>query len=117
MAHQPLTSKVIVDHIVQANYGINVKPITSRNPQADSISERIHQKIGNIIRIFKVEDMVLNASTMFVLRATLQTTMQYTQTSLVFGQDLILNTRHETNWQITEKHKQDLVNKRNQQEN
>ena len=45
--------------ISQADYGIAVKPIISRNPQANSILEMVHQTIGNIIRTFKVQDMVL----------------------------------------------------------
>ena len=71
MAHQiSLPSKVIVDRgneflaefntIIQADYSITVKPITSRNPQANSILERVHQTIGNIIRTFKVQDMELD---------------------------------------------------------
>ena len=40
--------------MIQANHGIAVKPITLRNPQANSILERAHQTIGNIIRTFKV---------------------------------------------------------------
>ena len=65
-----LPSTVIVDRrnkilaefksMIQANYGIEIKPITSRNPQANSISERVNQTIGNIIRIFKVQNMVLD---------------------------------------------------------
>ena len=44
-------------------------------------------------------------------------TQQYTPAPLVFGQDSRLNTRHESNWQlITNKHKEDLINKGNQQE-
>ena len=93
LTRYPLPSKVIVDcgneflaefkTMIQANYGITVKPITSRNPQANSILERVHQTIGNIIRTFKVQDMVLDddnpwdgilASTMFALRATVHIT-------------------------------------------
>ena len=94
--------------MIQANHGIIVKPITSRNPQANSILERIHQTIGNIIRTFKVQDMVLDdenpwkgilAPTMFALCATVHTTMQYTSAQLVFGRDSILSIRHEANWQ------------------
>ena len=93
--------------MIQANYGITVKLITSRNPQANSILERVHQTIGNIIRTFKVQDMVLDdenpwdgilASTMFALREMVHTTTQYIPAQLVFGQDSILNTRHEANW-------------------
>ena len=70
LTRYPLPSKVIVDcgneflaefqTMIQADYGIAVKPITSRNPQANFIIERVHQIIDNIIRIFKVQDMVLD---------------------------------------------------------
>ena len=66
----PLPSKVIVDcgnkflaefkTMIQANNGITVKSISSRNTQTNSILERGHQTIGNIILIFKVQDMVLD---------------------------------------------------------
>ena len=52
-------------------------------------------------------------STMFALRATVHTMMQYTQAQLVFGRDSVLNTRHEANWQLLKKHKQDIINKGN----
>ena len=72
--------------MIQFNYNITVKAITSRNPQANSILERVHQTIGHIIRTFKVQDMVLDdenpwdgilASTMFALRAMVHATTQY----------------------------------------
>ena len=85
-----LPSKVIVDWdnkflaefktMSQAYYGVKVKPITSRNPQANFILERVHQIIGNIICTFKVQDMVLNnenpwdgilAFTIFALHLTI----------------------------------------------
>ena len=118
----PLHSKVIVDRgneflaefktNIQANYRIAVKPINSRNIQANSILERDHQAIGNIIRSFKVQVMVLDvknprdmilASTILALRATVHTTMQYTPAQLVFRQDSILNKRHEANWNSIKK--------------
>ena len=57
------------------------------------------------------------ASTMFALRATVYTRTQYTPAQLVFGQDSILNTRHEANWQLIKKSKQHIINKGNQQQN
>ena len=95
LTRYPLPCKVIVDCgneflaafkiMIQANYSITVKPFTSRNLKANSILERVHQTIGNIIRTFKVQDMVLNnenpwdgilASTMFALRAMVHTITQ-----------------------------------------
>ena len=77
-----------------------VNPITSRNPQVHAILERVHQTIGNILRTFKVQNMVLDdenqwdgilASTMFALRATVQSTRQYTPAELKFGRNSIIN--------------------------
>ena len=70
LTRYPLPSNVIVDcenkflaefkSIVQAYYGIIVKPITSRNPQPNSILERVHQTIDYIICTFEVQDMVVD---------------------------------------------------------
>ena len=45
--------------MTQTDYSIAVKSITSRNPQANSILERVHQTICNIIHS-KYKDIVLN---------------------------------------------------------
>ena len=99
----PLPSKVIVDQgneslvklkiMIQADYGIKIKAITSRNPLANSIWERVHQTIGNIIRTLKVQAMLLNdknpwdwilASTMFALCTIEHITKHHTQAQLAF---------------------------------
>ena len=82
------------------DFSITVKLITSRNPQAHAILERVHQTIGNILRTFKVQNMVLDdenpwdgilASTMFALRSTLHNTAQYTPAQSICGRDLMIN--------------------------
>jgi hypothetical protein len=40
--------------MVCEDYELEIIPITTRNPQADAIIERVHQTIGNIIRTFDV---------------------------------------------------------------
>ena len=89
--------------MIQANLGIKVRLITSRNSQANFILERIHQAIGNIICTFKVQCMVLDdekprdgilTSTMFALRVTVHSTTQHTPAKLVFTRVSILNTYH-----------------------
>jgi transposase InsO family protein len=37
------------------NLGIQCSPTTSYNPQVNSIIERIHQVIGNMLRAFELE--------------------------------------------------------------
>ena len=39
--------------MIEDDYGITRQGTTVRNPQANSILERIHQTLGNIIRTFK----------------------------------------------------------------
>ena len=41
-------------NMVKNDYGIKQRPITTRNPQANAIIERIHQTLGNIIRTFEL---------------------------------------------------------------
>ena len=68
--------------MIQTNYNIAVQPITSRNPQANFLLETVHQTMGDVLRTFKVEVMVLNnenpwvgilASSMFSLCAMVHT--------------------------------------------
>ena len=62
--------------------------IISRNPQTNSVLERVHPIVGNIMRTFKVQDMVLDgnhpwniilAFNIFALCGIIYTTTQYTQ--------------------------------------
>ena len=136
LTRYPLPSKVILDRgreflkefkvMMKDDYGIEVASITTRNPQANAILERVHQTIGNIIRTFNVRKMTLDdknpwegilASTMFALRATVHTTTQYTPTQLAFGRDSILNVRHDANWHAIKERKQRLINRGNEREN
>ena len=110
--------------MVQEDYGITTKPITSRNPQANSILERVHQTIGNMFRTCQVQysedtdpiDGVL-AACMFAVRATYHTTTQATPSQLVFGRDAILNTKFIANWKHIKERKTDRILRNNKQEN
>ena len=42
--------------MMQEDYGVKKKPITARNPQANSIIERVHQTIGKMIRAMEIQD-------------------------------------------------------------
>ena len=113
--------------MVRNDYGIKTKPITTRrNPQANSIIERIHQTIGNMIRTFRMHETEIDESdpwsgvlsaTMFATRATLHTTLQATPSQLVFGRDAIMNIKHEANWKFIRERKQKLIEQNNKKEN
>ena len=73
---------------IKEEYNVKVKPTTVRNPQANSILERIHQVIGNMIKTFQIynrDDMDeedpwsgILAAVMFALRSTYHTTLEAT---------------------------------------
>jgi len=112
--------------MIEDDYGIIRKGTTVRNPQANSVLERVHQTLGNIIRTFEVHtsDMttedswegILSAA-MFALRATYHTTLQATPTQLVFGRDAMLNIRFQADWQLIKELKQAIIHQNNLKEN
>jgi hypothetical protein len=42
------------------DHGVKKKPITTRNPQANAIVERLHQTSGNIIRTYELHENYLD---------------------------------------------------------
>ncbi len=89
--------------MIRDDYGIKKKPISARNPQANSVIEHVHQTISNMIRTFEVERNYLDdddpwagilSATAFAVRSTYHTTLQATPGQLNFGRDLILNVQH-----------------------
>jgi hypothetical protein len=110
--------------MVKDDYGLKIKAIRTRNPQANAIIERVHQTMGNIIRTFDVQTMGSDdpwagilAATMFTVSATYHTTLQASPMQLVFGQDAILNVKHITNWEHIKQRKQTRINENNEHEN
>jgi transposase InsO family protein len=102
--------------MAKEDYGLKLKPITTRNPQANAIIERVHQTIGNIIRTFNVQAMDQDdpwtgilAATMFAVRATCHTTLQASPMQLVFGRDAVLNVKHVSNWEHIRERKHSLA--------
>ena len=92
--------------MAKLDYGIKRKPITTRNPQANAIIERIHQTLGNILRTFDIDEVDekdpwsgILAAASFAVRATYHTTTQATPMQLVFGRDAILNVKHVHDWE------------------
>ncbi len=112
--------------MIKEDYGITAKPITVRNPQSNAIVERIHQVIGNIIRTFELESNYLDdddpwsgilSATAFAVRSTYHTTLKHSPGQLVFGRDMILNIKHEANWEFIRERKQEVIERNNKAEN
>ena len=71
--------------VFKKDYGIKGKPITARNPQANTIVKRVHQVIGNMARTFELENRYLDeddpwkgllAATAFAIRSTTRIALQ-----------------------------------------
>ena len=107
------------DNMIRDDYGIKKRPITTRNPQANAIIERIHQTLGKIIRAFDLhQDQEVTqdswegivSAAMFALRSTYHTTTQATLMQLVFGSDAILNLKFKADWNyINKENKKSLI--------
>eukprot|EP00957_Ditylum_brightwellii_P157114 11957984-Ditylum_brightwellii.AAC.1 len=73
--------------MIQRDYGVTKRPITTQNPQANGIVERIHQTIGNMLRTFQEHSTELDEddpwsgilrAVMFATRATVHSTSRAT---------------------------------------
>jgi len=113
-------------NMLKNDYGIKKKPITTRNPQANAIIERVHQVIANIIRTFELQDNYLDeddpwkgilSATAFAVRSTYHTTLKQSPGQLVFGRDMIFNIEHIANWEYIRASKQKVIQKNNKNEN
>ena len=136
LCRYPWPQKVICDRdrefmaevktMLQNDYGCNVTQITTQNPQANAILERIHQTIGNMIRTYQLptnntldkEDPFsgLLSAVAFATRATVHTTLGATPSQLVFGRDAITNTPFEADWEQIRVKKQKLIDQNNARE-
>ena len=137
LCRYPWPTKVTVDrgsefigkefkNMITNDYGSKIKYITTRNPQANAIVERVHQVIGNMVRTFELHDHYLDEeepwagvlqAVAFAIRATYHTTLQKTPGQLVFGRDMIFDVQHTANWEFIRQRKQEIINKNNQREN
>ncbi len=112
--------------LLKEDYKREHKFITTRNPQANAILERIHQTLGNLIRTFELQDNYLDetdpwkgiiSAAAFAVRSTYHTTLQKTPGQLVFGRDMIFNIQHEADWKLIKERKQKRIKENNKREN
>ena len=96
------------------------------NPQANSMVERAHQTIRNLIAVqnIKCQDDLVNGSwdgvltaVRFAMNATIHTTLRATPAQLVFNRDAIHNVRFEANWKYIKERRQRLIQQNNDREN
>jgi hypothetical protein len=108
------------------NLGIKCRPTTSYNPQGNSVAERIHQVMGNVLRAFELEERELDPddpwneflqACVFGIRSTFHTTLQASLGQLVFGRYMIHDIRFQANWDRIKNNKQKITANSNKREN
>ena len=138
LSRYPWPTEVVMDQgnefatdvmqMLEDDYGVNRKRITTRNPQANSMVERAHQTVHNMIRTnqlhIPVEGHTLPERVTGILtavghamRSTVHTTLRATPTQLVFQRDAYLNVNFQANWNYIKARKQHLITQNNVREN
>ena len=111
---------------MRKNYGMRKKNITTYNPQANGIIERVHLVLADAIQTRKLqnEDLVphqtfgaILSSAAFAICSTFHTTLQATPAQLVYGRDMLLPIRFKANWNEIRKRRQDEIQRNNISEN
>ena len=104
--------------------GITDKPTTAKNPQANSVCERVHQCVGNTLRILSstqppagiqdAEHLVDTAlaTAMYATQSAYNTSITTTPGGLAFGRNMILNLPLHTDLQLLQENRQQLVDQR-----
>ena len=106
-------------------YNIKIKMATTANPQANSIIERVHLTLANMVRtrdLQKSEDIDFDwqgvlAAAAYGIRSTYHTTLRATPGQLVFGRDMLFNIQHIADWRAIKQRRQEVINQNNRREN
>ena len=94
--------------MAKSSYGVKTKFVTVRNPKANAITEHLHHVLANLCCTFELEENCMDetdpwagilSATAFAMRSTIHTTLNATPGQLVFGHDMIMNLKHEADWQ------------------
>ena len=103
---------------------IKLEPITVKNPRANAIVERMHQVLGDMLRVQLVsrhqkEDPIkdLTSAAAFAIRATVHGVTRYSPSQLVYARDMILRTKVMANVDLVQWRRQAAIIQNNKREN
>ena len=116
-----------VQRMIKHECGFARKLITTRNPQANAIVERVHQTVHNMVRSFEVRSrkeldetygwLGILSAVRRAVNSTVHTTLRATPAQLVFGRDALLNISFQADWEYIKERKQKLILQNNKREN
>ena len=107
-------------------YGIKRKPTSLKNPQANSIIERVHQVLGNMLRTYELDKEDLDPvdpwgpflnGVAWAIRSTYHTTLEATPGSLIYGRHMLHDLDYLANWERISSRKQQVIDAANVREN
>lgn len=106
------------------NNDIQRRPTTAKNPQANAICERMHQAVGNSLRVLRtmnppagvntpeaLVDMAL-ANAMYATRASYHSAILTTPGALAFHRDMVMNIPFMADLNLIQQHRQHLIDER-----
>ena len=107
-----------------ARHGIQSRPTTAKNPQANAICERMHQAVGNTLRVSvhlnppqgvmdaaQLVDSAI-ATAVYATRCAYNSALKTTPGGLAFGRDMVLNLPLHTDLQLLQERRQQLVDEK-----
>ena len=107
-----------------ARHSIQRHAISAKNPQANSICERMHQTVGNMLRAMislnppdgvdsakALVDTAL-ANCLFATRSAIHGSLKASPGSLAFGWNMVLDIPIIADWQLIQQHCQQLIDSR-----
>ena len=95
---------------------------TAKNPQSNSICERMHQTVGNVLRVLLYSNPPKNvtqakdimddalATAMHAMRTVVATSLGSTPGALAFGRDMLLNVPLVADWKAITHAREQKVN-------
>lgn len=110
-------------------FGIRPVPISVRNPQANSIAERMHQTVGNLLRTMLYTNPPGNVETatervdealaaaQYSLRTSVHTTLGISPGAIVFHRDMILDVPYVADLLLLREKRQALIDYNVRREN
>ena len=107
-------------------YSLTRKPTTIKNPQANSVLERVHQVISNMMRTASldmqdtcspeiIDEYISNVG--WAIRSTHHTMLGTSPGAAIFGRDMLFDIQYIADWSAIGKRRQKQVDQSNANEN
>ena len=108
------------------SFGLKHKPTTVKNPQANSILERIYAVLGNMMRTSGLDmDVTVTADSIdqfivdaaWAIRSTYHTVLEASPGAAIFGRDMLFDIPYLADWNAVGRRRKRLVQINNDREN